>query len=350
VLRLFAVPVALVAASLAVAACGGGDGGGSAELPPGVVAQVGDKQITQTELDRLLAQQEAQAKSQGQTFPAAGSEQYQSLRRAALQQLVEQEIVGMEAAKCGKPCNVTSKDVTAEIVRIKKQNFQNSETKFQEFLKQQKLSIADARRILRTQLEEPKLFAQVTKGIRFTAADAKRYYDANPAQFKVAAQRTARHILVKTKAEADRIRARVTDSNFAALAKRYSTDMGTKNSGGDLGQIQRGQLVPQFEKVAFSLGNGEISKPVKTQFGWHIIEVKVTPARTQSFAEAKAGIIQSQLQQRRQQKATQWRDQVLASYRKRTRYADSALVPTTAATTAPVPQGGASTSPTPTAP
>ena len=117
----------------------------------------------------------------------------------------------------------------------------------------------------------------VTRGIRFTAADAKKYYEDNPAQFKVAAGRTASHILVPTKAEADKIRAEATDANFAELAKEYSTDTGTKDQGGSLGQIQKGQLVPEFEKVAFALKSGEISEPVKTQFGWHIITVTTTP-------------------------------------------------------------------------
>jgi parvulin-like peptidyl-prolyl isomerase len=173
----------------------------------------------------------------------------------------------------------------------------------------------------------------VTRGVRYTRADALRYYRQNPAQFNVAAQRDARHILVKNKALAEKIRKQVTDANFAALAKKYSIDPGTKAQGGELGPIQRGALVPEFERVAFSLGNNEISRPFKTQFGWHIVEVKITPARKESFAQAKSQIVAQQLQAKRNSVWTAWRDKILADYKKRTVYASPELKPpeTTAA-------------------
>ncbi len=121
-----------------------------------------------------------------------------------------------------------------------------------------------------------------------------------------------------TKAEADRIRAEVTPENFAALAKKYSTDTGSAPQGGSLGQIQKGQLVPAFEKVAFALKSGEISQPVKTQFGWHIITVTTTPARTTPFAEAKAQIISSQLAAKRQAVYGAWSAKAFESWTKRT--------------------------------
>lgn len=84
----------------------------------------------------------------------------------------------------------------------------------------------------------------------------------------------ARHILVKTEAEAKSIRQKlVNGGNFAALAKQYSIDTGTKDKGGDLGWFGKGVMDPAFEKAAFSLKVGEISQPVKSSFGYHIIEV-----------------------------------------------------------------------------
>jgi foldase protein PrsA len=329
-------PAALVVGALTVVACGGGSND-TADLPQGVVAQVGDSQITQTELQRSLEQQQAAARAQGQTFPKAGTSQYDQVRSQVLQEIVLERIVDFEAAKCGKPCKVTDKAVQQQLDQIKKSSqFGGSEQKFQKFLTERKLTMQDARRILRDQLEQPKLIAYVTRGVRFTEADAKKYYDANPAQFKVAAQRDARHILVKDKALAERISAQVNDGNFAALAKKYSIDPGSKSQGGELGPIQKGQVVPEFEKVVFSLKDGQISKPFETQFGWHIVEVQVTPARTQTFAQAKSQIISSQLQAKRNAEFTSWRDKILADYKKRTTYADPKLKPaetTTAAQT-----------------
>jgi peptidyl-prolyl cis-trans isomerase D len=126
------------------------------------------------------------------------------------------------------------------------------------------------------------------------------------------------HILFKTvgktDAEAAEIRKKAEDvlnkakhgGNFADLAKQYSEDT-TKDKGGDLGWIVRGQTVPEFEQAAFTLPKGTISDLVKTQYGFHIIQViDRETARTQTLDEVKAPII-SQLQQ---EKAEQLGDTV----------------------------------------
>ena len=98
----------------------------------------------------------------------------------------------------------------------------------------------------------------------------------------------ARHILVKTKAEAEKVRALLeadnTDANWKKVAKQYSTDPGSKNNGGSLGNFPKGRMVKPFENAAFALKVGEISQPVKTQFGYHVIEVtKKTPGNKQTL-------------------------------------------------------------------
>ena len=326
----------LGAAGLLLAA---GCGDDSASLPAGVVAQVGDAQITEAQLDTTIEQSRAEATSTGQTLPKEGEEGYEDIRRQALQSLVAQKVVEFEARDCGKPCEVTDAEITAELTRIRTTNFEKSQKKFDDFLKERKISKADARTIVRSQLQQQALFDHVTRGVRFTEADAKKYYDDNPTQFKVAAGRTASHILVASEAEADRIRSEVTPENFAQLAKENSTDTGSAPQGGNLGQMQKGQFVPEFEKVAFALKDGEISQPVKTQFGWHIIMVKTTPARTTSFADAKAQILSSQLTAKRQAEFSTWSEKVLTEWADRTVYASDDLKPSTttapAATTAP---------------
>ena len=89
----------------------------------------------------------------------------------------------------------------------------------------------------------------------------------------MATQVRASHILVKTEAYAQRMMKRITDGeDFAAVAKRFSSCPSGKN-GGDLGWFGKGQMVPEFEQVAFENEPGKVVGPVKTQFGYHVIKV-----------------------------------------------------------------------------
>jgi parvulin-like peptidyl-prolyl isomerase len=116
---------------------------------------------------------------------------------------------------------------------------------------------------------------------------------ATPAQVK------ARHILVKTRPEADAIEAQLRGgANFATLAQQKSIDPGSKSSGGELGWFSETQMVAPFSKVAFSLNVGETSPPVQTPFGWHIIQVEgKRPAHTMSLEEATPKVRDMLLQQ-----------------------------------------------------
>jgi peptidyl-prolyl cis-trans isomerase C len=85
----------------------------------------------------------------------------------------------------------------------------------------------------------------------------------------------ARHILVPTEDEAKAILVELKKgADFATLAKEKTQDPSGKTNGGDLGYFTKGQMVPEFSDVAFKLGKGELSEPVKSQFGWHIIKVE----------------------------------------------------------------------------
>lgn len=315
--------MALGVGAFGIAGCGGD----SADLPEGTVARVGDAPITQVALDRQVEQSVAAFESQGQAAPAEDSEQYTQLVQQSMQTLVQQKIIAAEAAECGEPCKVTKDEVTEELQSIIASEFNDSQQEFNEFLEQRKLTRAEARAIVRNSLLQQRLFDNVTRGVRFGDEDAKAYYDENSEQFSTPAGRKARHILVATKAEADAIRARLNAGNFAAIARSESTDTGSATQGGDLGIIQKGQLVPEFEKVAFELKDGEISVPVETQFGWHIITVELVPASTTPFAEAKDGIMQSQLQQKRQETYSEWAETAIADWEDRTVYARDDLKP-----------------------
>ncbi len=111
----------------------------------------------------------------------------------------------------------------------------------------------------------------VTGGV--TEAEAKKVFEDNIAKVKPEQEIKARHILVETEDEAKAVKAELDGgADFAKLAAEKSKDKNAE--GGDLGYFTRGQMLKPFEDAAFALDVGQISDPVKTSFGWHIIEVQ----------------------------------------------------------------------------
>ena len=133
-------------------------------------------------------------------------------------------------------------------------------------------------------------------------ATAKTFYDDQVKGLKPDEEVQARHILVdaeeKAKEIADKARG---GGDFAALAKEHSKDPGSKEDGGMLGFFSRGQMVPQFEDAAFGLKKGEISKPVKSQFGWHVIKLEDRrEKKLPTFDEVKDRILSSMIYRKAQ--------------------------------------------------
>ncbi len=116
----------------------------------------------------------------------------------------------------------------------------------------------------------------------------RKVYDEAVKQMPPEQEVHARHILVPTEDEAKAIEAQLKKgADFAALAKEKSKDPGAAE-GGDLGWFTKDQMVPEFAEVAFKLDKGQISDPVKTQFGWHIIKVEDKRTKpTPTFDEVK---------------------------------------------------------------
>ncbi|MEL6375224.1 MAG: peptidylprolyl isomerase [Pseudomonadota bacterium] len=156
------------------------------------------------------------------------------------------------------------------------------------------------------------------KSIRASVSDAdvRKVYDVRVKQIKPRELVRARHILVPKEADAKDIIERLNrGDDFAALAKELSTDNGSKNRGGMLGAFGRGQMVPPFEKAAFALKKGEISDPVKSRFGWHVI--KLEGRQTQpppSFEVVKERLKLQMMHRKAQEMATALRKKAKIEY------------------------------------
>ncbi len=160
-----------------------------------------------------------------------------------------------------------------------------------------------------------KTFAGVEK---VSEKELRTYYETHKEKFRKPASIRARHILIEVPQNASpkeekealkkakELRARLLKGeDFAKLAREYSADPGTKNRGGDLGFFTRGQMVKEFEEVAFKLKPGEISQPVRTAFGYHIIKVEeIREAKQQKYEEVKEKVRQ-ELTQAREEAALQ---------------------------------------------
>ena len=146
--------------------------------------------------------------------------------------------------------------------------------------------------------------------------EAKKIYTEKIAQLKPEEEIEARHILVDSEEKAKELHAKiVAGADFAQLAKENSTDTGSKDQGGVLGYFGHGQMVPEFEAAAFKLEKGQVSEPVHTNFGWHIIKVddrrKKEPP---SFAAVKDTILNSLVVRKAQDTATELRSKAQVEY------------------------------------
>jgi len=287
-----AVLLGLLASAFVFAACGGNS------VPTGAIASVGDATVTQEQFDQIWAQAKAQYASQqgAPPFPKEGSAGYDQLKASIVTYLVQNELIKQQAAGMG--VTVTQKQLDERVKQITQQV--GGQKKLDELLKKQGVTMDQLTTQLEAQMLQEALRTKVGENAKVTEAQIKAYYNDpnNKQQFVVPDSVDARHVLVDTKAKAEKVQqllaADNSDANWNKVAKQYSTDPGSKDKGGSLGNFPKGRMVPEFDKVAFSIKPGTISVPVKTQFGWHVIEVtKKTPGSSKTFEEAKSMIEQS---------------------------------------------------------
>ena len=160
--------------------------------------------------------------------------------------------------------------------------------------------LAAARRAMLAQASMRK----VIDGITISDDEARKFYDDNTQRFTQPERVHARHILVSDDVTAGKVLDELKGgASFDALAKKYSLDPGSARNGGDLGEFPKGVMVPEFEKAAFELKNpGDISAPVKSQFGYHIIKLEEhIPASPSPFEQVKAAIVRELTDTRAQQ-------------------------------------------------
>lgn len=245
-----------------------------AALPVGgpVVATVGGSTITRDEfnlrfdiyLRRLLAQE-------GMPYDPAAAQFFADLKPAVLSRVVQERLLLLEADAWGIP------DATArakqEVAGIRA-GFAN-EQEFQAALVEAGFVSAEIFvALIAEQFRLQALIEMLNEQMPIRESVVQLYYQENLARFQQGAEVLTRHILVGTLEEAQSALARIrAGEDFGAVAAEVSIDPGSAGAGGQLPWLAQGQVVPEFEAVAFTLPLNQVSEPVQTQFGFHLVEV-----------------------------------------------------------------------------
>ena len=305
-------------------------------MPSGAVAKVGDAVIKKEDFDHWL-----QAAASGQQPPGTGGEvtvpeppeftecieakkkqpqppgapkpsdadlkklceqEYDSLKLQVMQFLISAEWIQQEADD--RDIEVSDEEVQKQFEDQKNQSFPN-EKDYQQFLKTSGQTEEDLLFRVKLDVLSTKVRDEIIEGTdEISDDDISEYYEENKERFAQPERRDLNVVLTKNEPRADEARqALESGQSFKTVAKEFSIDEASKSQGGKLPGIAKGQQEKAFDDAIFSAEQGELTGPVKTQFGWYVFEVtKITPASQQSLEEAKE-TIRSLLRSEREQKA-----------------------------------------------
>lgn len=193
---------------------------------------------------------------------------FSQIGRQMLDELILIRLVEQEADARG--VSVAQEDVDAEVERLAAQVGGFGQLEF--LLMQQGYDLDQLADEIRFNLT---MRALIVPGIEVTDEEVKQFFDENTELFAQEEMVRARHILVDSREEAEALRKQLEEgADFAELAREHSTDRGSGAQGGDLGWFGRGRMVAPFEQAAFTLEVGELSEPVETTYGFHLIKVE----------------------------------------------------------------------------
>src|SRR5918999_1209680 len=240
-------------------------------------------------------------------------QEYEQLRDQVLQLLTSFEWIEGEAEEMG--IKVSDAEVKKSFEEQKKQSFPK-DADYQKFLKDYGQTEQDVMQRVKLDLLSNKIRDKVVKGKdKVTDAQIKDFYDKNKERFAQPERRDLRIVLTKNRARADQAKAALEDDqSWKAVAKEYSIDEASKAQGGKLPAQSEGTLEKSLDEAVFDAERGELSGPVKTQFGHYVFQVEKVQAASQQTLEQAKETIRKTLQSQNQQKAL---DNFVKDFRKK---------------------------------
>lgn len=244
-----------------------------------VVAVVNDGVIMRSELNERIAQVEQQAQAQGGNLPPRAQ-----LAEQVLERIVMDEIQLQMARQAN--LSVDDTELNRQLRTIAESNGMTLD-EFADAIEADGMSLANVREeIRREMLMRQVQQSQIRQRVSVSERDVDRFLNQQPAQQQGQSfieETRARHLLVEltptrnenqARARAEQARQRLQQGEeFASVVREFSDDRGSSMNGGELGWVRPGQTVPAFEEVMGTLGPNQLSEPVRSQFGYHIIEV-----------------------------------------------------------------------------
>lgn len=287
-----------------------------------VLATIGDEKITKGDLDTEMNKYAAQLKQQYGDDYATNDKVKGEIKKITQQQLdsmINEKILLKKATELNlTPSDDEINSQIDETINQYKTQYPE-EGQFESVLEQNGVTEDGLKESLRKQIIMSAVQKDMLKDIAVTDEDVQTYYDENKdAKYAVGAGATVAHILVADEETAKSLKAKLdAGADFATLAKENSTDTGTKDKGGSLGFVAYNstQLVPEFMDGFKNLKEGEISGPVKSQYGYHLIkatglkEAEVTPL-DQVKDEIKSTLLQQKQQDTFNSKIAEWKNEL----------------------------------------
>jgi len=318
----------LASLALAATACGGG----SDSVPSDAVAVVDGTEISKAQLaEQMEISKKGYARNK-QQFPKAGTAEYQDVQSRNLALLVQ--FVQLQQAADDLGIEVSDETVDKLENKLIQTSFKGNRAKYEKALKEAGYTAEQYRQMAWLfPMLSSKIFQAVTKDVKATPVEVLGYYSANQSQFGTPESREVRHILISeknkdgsvdyaaSKAKADDVYAQLkAGADFAALVKKYSADTASVPDGGKY-VVERGKTVPEFEKTSFALKTHELSKPVKTQYGYHLIEALADTKPATPFEKVRPEVKAALLQQKRNEEIQKWVEDQKSAYDGKINYA-----------------------------
>ncbi|MER3455711.1 MAG: hypothetical protein C4304_02195 [candidate division GAL15 bacterium] len=268
---------------------------------PALAATVNGEPIYAAEVDRYV--REIGARFGVDFSKGEAARQRAQVARSVLDQLIDRTLILQEARRTGHLASEA--EVDARLAQIAK-SFPTTE-EFERTLKQQGVSQAELRERVRFELTVRRLLGRMpTPDV--TEQEARAYFESHRKAFDEPERVRARHILVQTESQARLVLARLRAGEpFDRLARELSQDPASRDQGGELGLVAPGQTVPEFERAAFALKAGQLSEPVRSRFGYHVIQVtQRLPAKEATWEGVRQQVLQLVRENKRREAFEAW--------------------------------------------